>query len=114
MTKLNCWELKQCNREPGGLLAGELGVCPASTDTTLDRAHGGKNAGRACWAVAGTFCGGAIQGTEAQKEHNCWKCTFFQQVKVEEMGSENGFSGTRLGMERTLRTLRGDSNRLIR
>ena len=110
MEKKNCWEFKQCNRQPGGLLSGELGVCPASVDTTLNGAHGGKNAGRACWAVAGTFCGGAIQGTEAQKKHNCWMCNFFQQVKREEMEAENGFSGTRLGMEKTLQTPRDDSN----
>jgi len=106
MKKQNCWEFKQCNRQPGGLLAGELGVCPASIDTTLNGAHGGENAGRACWAVVGTFCGGVIQGTEAQKKHNCWMCKFFQQVRNEESGSEAGFSATKLGMERSMRSLR--------
>jgi len=104
MEKKNCWEFKQCNRQPGGLLAGELGICPASTDSSLEGAHGGKNAGRACWAVAGTFCGGAIQGTEAQKKHNCWTCNFFKHVKTEEAGSEIGFSATRLGMESARRS----------
>lgn len=110
MENKNCWEFKQCNRQPGGLLAGELGICPASTDMTLNGVHGGKNAGRACWAVAGTFCGGAIQGTEAQKKHNCWMCNFFKQVKNEEGAAEMGFSATRLGMERVLHSLRNDAN----
>jgi len=44
MKKPNCWEFKQCGREPGGLLSDELGVCPASTETRLDGVHGGKNA----------------------------------------------------------------------
>jgi hypothetical protein len=28
--KLNCWEVKKCGREPGGVKVKELGVCPAS------------------------------------------------------------------------------------
>ena len=27
----NCWEVKQCGRQPGGPKAGEFGVCPAAT-----------------------------------------------------------------------------------
>ena len=76
MVKLNCWEFKKCERHLGGRLTGELGVCPASTYDDLNGIHGGSKSGRACWVVAGTFCGGVIQGTEAQKEHNCWKCDF--------------------------------------
>jgi len=102
MSKLNCWEHKKCERQPGGRLAGEMGVCPASTQQNLNSIHGGKNAGRACWAVAGTFCGGAVQGTEAQKQHNCWKCDLFQLVRREEEKSEQGFSATMLGMTRVL------------
>jgi hypothetical protein len=52
--------------------------------------------------VAGTFCGGAVQGSEAQKQHNCWKCDFFQLVKNEEAPSPNGFSTTLLGMKKVL------------
>jgi hypothetical protein len=53
--------------------------------------------------VAGTFCGGAVQGTEAQKQHNCWRCDFFQLVKKEETSSPLGFSATMLGMKSILR-----------
>ena len=102
MAKINCWEQKKCERQPGGRLAGELGICPASTLEKLNGVHGGKNAGRACWIVAGTFCGGAVQGTEAQKQHNCWKCDLFQLVKKEEEKSTQGFSATMLGMTKVL------------
>ncbi len=72
----------QCGRGPG--TKGESGVCPAAREARLDGTHGGKNAGRACWTVAGTFCGGEIQGTFAKKFEVCRLCTFFQQVLEEE------------------------------
>ena len=103
MTKMNCWEFKKCDRQPGGRLTGELGICPAATDQSLNTVHAGKNAGRACWVMAGTFCGGAVQGTEAQKQHNCWRCDFFQFVKKEETASPLGFSTTMLGMKSILK-----------
>ena len=103
MSKMNCWEFKKCERQPGGRLSGEMGICPASINETLNGIHDGKNAGRGCWVVAGTFCGGAVQGTEAQKQHNCWKCDFFQLVKKEETLSPNGFSASLLGMKSVLK-----------
>ncbi len=102
MAKKNCWDFKKCERQPGGRLVGELGICPASTEKALSTVHGGVNAGRACWVVAGTFCGGVVQGTEAHKQHNCWKCDFFQHVRKEEEAAPAGFSGTLLGMQRVL------------
>ncbi len=80
----NCWEVKNCGREPGGEKAHELGVCPASTESKLDGMHEGKNAGRACWVVAGTFCRGQVQGEHAVKMHNCANCDFYTLVKKEE------------------------------
>lgn len=82
--KKNCWEVMMCGREPGGKNAEELGVCPASTYDRLDSAHGGKNAGRVCWVVAGTMCGGEIEGSFARKFQDCRKCEFYQMVKEEE------------------------------
>lgn len=102
MTKKNCWEVKRCGREPGGAKTGELGVCRVTTHRELNGAHGGKNAGRACWAIAGSLCGGKIQGTYAQKLNNCWRCEFMNSVKKDEDPSEHGFSATLLGIERTL------------
>jgi hypothetical protein len=82
--KKNCWEFKQCGREPGGKNAMELGVCPASIDIRLDGIHSGKNAGRACWVLAGTLCGGKPQGTYANKYKNCHLCDFYQAVRLDE------------------------------
>jgi len=84
LKKLNCWEFKKCGREEGGVKAHELGVCPATIEKKLDGIHGGKNAGRACWVVAGSMCGGKLQGTFAQKYENCLLCDFYQKVKEEE------------------------------
>lgn len=84
MKKLNCWEFKKCGREQGGVKAVELGICPSAIETRLDGAHGGTRAGRACWVIAGTLCGGKEQGTFAHKYHNCEKCDFYQTVKKEE------------------------------
>jgi len=85
--RLNCWEIKGCGREPGGKKVGEFGICPAATAKKLDGVHGGKNAGRSCWLVAGTMCGGAVQGTFAQKYGNCEMCDFFKSVREEETPS---------------------------
>lgn len=85
MPKSNCWEVKNCGRGPGGEKIHELGVCPAAIDTSAQGLNGGKNGGRICWAVAGTFCGGKIQGTFAHKEVVCMACDFFKRVKDEEL-----------------------------
>ena len=64
--KLNCWEFKQCGREAGGAKARELGVCPAY-----------PNHGHSCAVLAGTLCGGKVQGSFAQKLSSCMQCQFF-------------------------------------
>jgi hypothetical protein len=84
MKKNNCWEFMKCGREHGGVLAAELGICPASVEEGLDGIHGGRKAGRSCWAVAGTFCKGEIQGSFARKYRNCGKCNFYIKVRMEE------------------------------
>jgi len=81
--KLNCWEFMRCGREMGGHNK-EIGVCPTAVAKNLHGTHGGTHAGRACWVVAGTMCGGKAQGSFAQKYRNCEQCTFFQAVKKEE------------------------------
>ncbi len=82
--KLNCWDFKKCGRVPGGAKVEELGVCVASTEIRANGVNNGKNAGRACWAVAGTLCGGVVQGTFAMKLGNCLKCDFYKLVMKEE------------------------------
>lgn len=50
----------------------------------FDGTNGGKNGGRACWAIAGTLCGGKVQGFYAPKTANCMQCEFFGNVSTEE------------------------------
>lgn len=88
-TKLNCWEVKQCGREPGGAKVAELGECPAAASEVGAGVNGGRACGRICWAVTGTFCGGKVQGTFAEKRVSCLSCEFFSKVKREE---GHGFS----------------------
>ncbi len=82
--KLNCWEFKACGREVGGQKAEELGICPAATERALHGIHKGLNGGRACWSIAGTLCGGEVQGTFAKKMMNCLHCDFLKRVNEEE------------------------------
>lgn len=63
---MDCWEFMKCGREEGGKKTGELGVCPAY-----------PKHGKHCARVAGTFCGGKVQGIFAQKLLNCMKCDFY-------------------------------------
>lgn len=84
ITKKNCWEFKNCGRHAGGPSAAELGVCPAAIDSAYDGTNGGKNGGRYCWWVAGTFCDGEVQGLWATKLATCATCDFFKQVRKEE------------------------------
>ncbi|OEU58954.1 MAG: hypothetical protein BA862_12095, partial [Desulfobulbaceae bacterium S3730MH12] len=70
-TRLNCWEYKQCGREQNGERTAELGVCPAALDVSFDGINRGKNGGRVCWAIAGTFCEGKLQGAFADKRNSC-------------------------------------------
>ncbi len=84
LARENCWEHQSCGREQGGAKTSELGVCPASIEMRLNTVHSGRNAGRSCWVVAGTLCKGNVQGTFAEKSHNCLACDFYQLVKSEE------------------------------
>lgn len=63
---MNCWEFKKCGREPGGSKAAELGLCPAT-----------KGHGTHCAQIAGTLCGGKVQGSFATKLRNCMACEFY-------------------------------------
>jgi hypothetical protein len=101
MSRKNCWEYKKCGRERGGANVDELGVCPATVEDRLDGTHGGKNGGRACWVVAGSMCGGKVQGTFAQKYGNCVLCDFFKSVEEDE---GNNFSSCIELLEYILKT----------
>jgi hypothetical protein len=84
MSRVNCWEVKNCGREPYGSKVSELDRCIASTEEKVHGINHGKNGGRACWAITGTLCGGEVQGTFAKRLKNCFQCDFFKMVRQEE------------------------------
>ncbi|MHA1959896.1 MAG: two-CW domain-containing protein [Candidatus Thorarchaeota archaeon] len=84
MARINCWEFKQCGRERDGVNADELGVCPAAVEISTNGINNGDNGGRTCWALAGTLCGGTVQGEFASKIANCVTCEFYNKVLNEE------------------------------
>ena len=92
MGKTNCWEFMKCGREPGGSMSIELGICSASVETLSDGINGGKNGGRACWALSGTFCEGKVQEVFAIKYGNCKECNFYKMVQKDQ---GNTFQGVR-------------------
>ena len=64
----NCWEIKGCGRANGGNKVKEFGECNASKE----------GLGHSCWAIAGTLCGGEVQGKRDQKTKNCMACEVFK------------------------------------
>jgi hypothetical protein len=64
---MNCWEFMKCGREAGGSNVFKMGVCLAY-----------PNDGKQCARVAGTVCGGEVQGTFAMKVFDCVKCDFYK------------------------------------
>ena len=56
---MDCWEFKKCGKDNGG-------GCPAYPDN-----------GKQCARVAGTMCGGEVQGTFALKLASCMECDFY-------------------------------------
>ncbi|MFC1836221.1 two-CW domain-containing protein [Thermodesulfobacteriota bacterium] len=81
---VNCWEMIECGRNPGGVNAEEKGVCPAAVDNTVKGKNRGLGGGRCCWRVVGTFCDDKVQDSYAEKMRDCAACDFFRQVKSEE------------------------------
>ncbi|MBI5631947.1 MAG: hypothetical protein HZA15_00475 [Nitrospirae bacterium] len=78
----NCWEFFGCK---------DIGTCPVPNEKKLHGTHSGKNAGRSCWIIAGTMCGGSKQGSHIDKEHGCLRCNFYESVKKEEFSKPHGF-----------------------
>ncbi|MBI4697503.1 MAG: hypothetical protein HY758_00925 [Nitrospirae bacterium] len=56
---IKCWEIKGCAKKD----------CPAY-----------QNEDYRCWLIAGTFCGGVVQGEFAKKYGTCFKCNIFQNI----------------------------------
>ncbi len=78
--KLNCWQFRNCGREPGGLLAAEWGECPVPTAFKHDGINDGIAAGRACWMVADSCC----RKKRAGHGKGCHACEFYRRVVFEQ------------------------------
>ncbi len=74
----------KCGRNHGEGSDAREHACPTFSEIRLDGIHGGRNAGRACWVVAGTMCGGDTQGLFASKLGKCVMCDFYKMVRLEE------------------------------
>ena len=94
MSKQNCWEMMKCGREPDGYTADILGVCPAASAEECNDINGGKNAGRICWAIAGTFCRNKINGCQAASISSCMLCEVYEKVRREENNETFHLLGT--------------------
>ena len=85
MERKNCWEVMNCQRQPGGEKVEELGVCPATLPNKYDSFNKGKHGGRFCWAIADTLCEGSFGGAAyIDNLGNCINCKFLKQVSEEE------------------------------
>jgi len=76
MEKMTCWEFKKCGRDG----ANKANACPAYT----------THNGHSCWRVAGTMCGGKVQGTFAEKYSNCMECDYYGYIKSNTMAPVKG------------------------
>jgi len=81
---VNCWEFMKCGKEPREGRVGGNGGCPITGNRELWGRNRGLYAGRSCWKVLGTLCGGTVQTSYAEKMRDCAHCNFFRQVKCEE------------------------------
>ncbi|MCW5202694.1 hypothetical protein VU12_07115 [Desulfobulbus sp. US4] len=79
--KLNCWEFKECGREPNGKNVSEHGVCPVAVESRLDGVHGGRNGGRCCWLVKYYLLKNNIFDECSCGFPKCLKCDFYCMVK---------------------------------
>jgi len=84
---MNCWEFFNCGREPGGLLADALGVCPVAANMAYDGVNGGRAAGRCCWEVSPATGRGGRTG-------NCAHCSFRHRVLFEQQHPETSTTPT--------------------
>jgi hypothetical protein len=82
---INCWEFKECGREPGGINVSALEICPVTIEHDLNGIHDGKNGGRCCWIFSRCFsCGAEDLKNFEEKIARCSKCDFYTSAKDSE------------------------------
>ncbi|MBF0097558.1 MAG: hypothetical protein HQM04_08770 [Magnetococcales bacterium] len=77
----NCWEVKQCGREPGGYMARQQGTCPVPLYTLADGFLGGHNGGRACAFIVRQLNASERLSACSQNSQTCDQCSFFNQLQ---------------------------------
>ena len=80
----NCWEVMECDCRSVAEDVNGQGPCPASTMVVATGINNGTFGGRACWAIADTFCGNKKSGNCSDIKSTCIECDFYAQVKKEE------------------------------
>ncbi|MCI5148021.1 MAG: hypothetical protein D3916_01190 [Candidatus Electrothrix sp. MAN1_4] len=78
---INCWEFKECGREPGGRNALIDGICPAAIDSRANGIHQGKNGGRCCWVVVDSYCKVKAIEDISKGLLKCRNCAFYAMVR---------------------------------
>ena len=86
---MNCWEFKECGREPGGENAQELGVCRASIEDKFNNINLGVNAGRYCWKIKLSEDNHNSSDKTLSTIVDCIECDFLIKVKTEEKNKFN-------------------------
>jgi hypothetical protein len=66
---LNCWEYQKCGQEKLG--ENDKNKCPVVKLADLD-------AGKVCWIIHATLCGGKLQGGAFSKFKSCRECGFYK------------------------------------
>ena len=87
----NCWDVKSCERFPGGDKVDERGPCRASTMITATGINNGLFGGRACWAIEKFQHSGELPEQRKKMPEKCLKCNFYFQVVEQEARYFQGF-----------------------
>lgn len=87
MRKKNCWEIKLCGRQPGGINEKDVGICSVALESKFNAINSGVNGGRYCWNVADTLCEYHHFGTFSSNNMICDNCEVQNLIKAEEGSS---------------------------
>ena len=82
--RLNCWQFKNCGREPGGDKVLTRGPCPVALEMAADGIHNGKNGGRCCWVITNSVYEGNTPGFCLERSRKCRECDFYLFVEKAE------------------------------
>ncbi|MHB8882866.1 MAG: two-CW domain-containing protein [Thermodesulfovibrionales bacterium] len=85
--KIQCWNYHNCGH-------GKDSLCPA-----VD-----QKAGRSCWLVSKTLCGGKVHGTHTERIKSCEGCGFYIYLHLSMQTMEKPV----LSAERQTRVLRSN------